>query len=916
MRTTNRLRASRLLTTTRRLLAIVIALALIMSSFSFVFATTNDNYLTGQEGVYVEIEELGIILFPDTPDPLLEDYTVRFYIDVIGRGSQQQGFAILEGWPLGMATQMEIGYRAGYSLYYWSSIINDEWDGNEVPDIFSEIITLDRVAGSGPLYSAFIHPLFTFPASVISTSNVTANFHTVQVGMIPVLDLNNFGADLAIVGVYDDTFLDILDYHHQYIAITNLRHNVPIYNLTLVLGNHPAMPAGVTGGPIFFDFIEDSTTLISSPLTTDYLWMNADAYLDNGNNIPFGIAPRAGLQTGTFLNRVNLYQQGFPLYSYTHAYYRPENLAGHRGYFDVQFRVMRPVTSVQIQNPREAATVRNTNVNFTGYPIVTATNPGATTQYSTLASGDPATMDVPTVIDPGNFNVTLSLPCDYSFFDYDDSDNTAMYGGNPLIPVGCLLTAPGYRVNSATVVGGNLIVNLTQLHTITFDLNNGGQAGTLPLTPSLPHSSDIDQANVPVPTRPGYTFAGWQLTAGPGSPSGPHNNVAVGGTPVTAPKTFVAQWTQNQPQNHTVTFNLNGGTQTGNLPLSISVPNNTTVGENNVPVPTRPGFTFAGWVQTPGNVTHNNATAVGGVTVTGNMTFTAQWTPIGTPPQPTPDPTPDPGGAVTPPTPRPTPTPAPSPTPEPTPTPTPEPTPSPSPIPEPTIEFITNIMIGLPGGEYINPYGFVTRAHATTMLFRSMSDEARARDWAITNPFSDVSLNDWYNNSISTLHRAGLISGFPDGTFRPSNYITFAELMTLIARFAELDLVHDSYAPYFDTIVGHWGERYMRAVEAMGWIDINGPFNPNAPITRAQIAIIFNRKNGFDPVNAYEFMHVVRQWTDMPQDSPYFLEIMMASNSFYIQRTADGRIILVAIAEDINWRVLERPYSEPWHLSR
>lgn len=104
-----------------------------------------------------------------------------------------------------------------------------------------------------------------------------------------------------------------------------------------------------------------------------------------------------------------------------------------------------------------------------------------------------------------------------------------------------------------------------------------------------------------------------------------------------------------------------------------------------LPVPTRSGYTFAGWYYGNSKVDeYSKAYAQ-------NHTLTARWTPI---PTPTPSPTPKPSSTPSP-TPIPSPTPTPEPTPEPTPTPTPSPTPKPvcesptpmppSPTPAPTV---------------------------------------------------------------------------------------------------------------------------------------------------------------------------------------------------------------------------------------
>ena len=45
-----------------------------------------------------------------------------------------------------------------------------------------------------------------------------------------------------------------------------------------------------------------------------------------------------------------------------------------------------------------------------------------------------------------------------------------------------------------------------------------------------------------------------------------------------------------------------------------------------------------------------------------------------------------------------------------------------------------------------------------------------------------MAATSWYNTAISTLSSMGIITGYPDGTFRPNAAITRAETMTLVNR--------------------------------------------------------------------------------------------------------------------------------------
>ena len=75
----------------------------------------------------------------------------------------------------------------------------------------------------------------------------------------------------------------------------------------------------------------------------------------------------------------------------------------------------------------------------------------------------------------------------------------------------------------------------------------------------------------------------------------------------------------------------------------------------------------------------------------------------------------------------------------------------------------------------VRPEGDIARSEVATIFFRLLTDEAREAYWSQTNPYSDVASGDWYNNAISTLTSMGILDGYPDGTFRPTEPSTRSE---------------------------------------------------------------------------------------------------------------------------------------------
>ena len=90
-------------------------------------------------------------------------------------------------------------------------------------------------------------------------------------------------------------------------------------------------------------------------------------------------------------------------------------------------------------------------------------------------------------------------------------------------------------------------------------------------------------------------------------------------------------------------------------------------------------------------------------------------------------------------------------------------------------------IVGYGNGE-VRPQNNITRAEVATIFFRLLTDDVRDENLTKTNRYSDVAATSWYNTAVSTMTKAGIVDGYPDGTFGPQRNITRAETMTLVNR--------------------------------------------------------------------------------------------------------------------------------------
>ncbi|WP_173130858.1 glycosyl hydrolase [Paenibacillus tritici] len=97
------------------------------------------------------------------------------------------------------------------------------------------------------------------------------------------------------------------------------------------------------------------------------------------------------------------------------------------------------------------------------------------------------------------------------------------------------------------------------------------------------------------------------------------------------------------------------------------------------------------------------------------------------------------------------------------------------------IEFMANkLLVHGMDAHHFAPDQYMTRAEFIMLMARALGLQASGA----TAPFSDVPLGKWYTGAIAGAHEAGLITGYPDGTFRPDAWITRQQMTDLIDRAA------------------------------------------------------------------------------------------------------------------------------------
>ena len=180
----------------------------------------------------------------------------------------------------------------------------------------------------------------------------------------------------------------------------------------------------------------------------------------------------------------------------------------------------------------------------------------------------------------------------------------------------------------------------------------------------------------------------------------------------------------------------------------------------------------------------------------------------------------------------------------------------------------------------------MTRAEVAQMFYSLLLD----KDVEITKSFSDVPADAWYAKAVNTLSSLGMLGGYPDGTFRPDAPITRAEFAAIALAFA-YDPASASCS-YTDVSTSAWYYTYVAQATTYGWIGgyPDGSFRPNNSITRAEVAVIVNNMLGRDADESYIDRNAdeLVSFVDLSKTHWAYYTIMEATNSHDYTSASSG----------------------------
>lgn len=128
------------------------------------------------------------------------------------------------------------------------------------------------------------------------------------------------------------------------------------------------------------------------------------------------------------------------------------------------------------------------------------------------------------------------------------------------------------------------------------------------------------------------------------------------------------------------------------------------------------------------------------------------------------------------------------------------------------------------GGQPSHP--FTATAHLITIAMR--------------HPFTDTPIDHWADDQIQYLAAQGIISGYADGSFRPDGNVTRAQFARMLVGVMGWEIRTPAKPTFADVGPSFWAYKYIETAAAQGAMSgySDGTFRPSAGVTRAQIAKI------------------------------------------------------------------------------
>ena len=161
------------------------------------------------------------------------------------------------------------------------------------------------------------------------------------------------------------------------------------------------------------------------------------------------------------------------------------------------------------------------------------------------------------------------------------------------------------------------------------------------------------------------------------------------------------------------------------------------------------------------------------------------------------------------------------------------------------------VVAGYEDGTF-HPEWEVNRAEALKIILLASEvevDEVVAND--DVSLFPDVKPDQWFYPYVKKASTLGIVSGYPDGTFRPGKTVNLAEVLKMLYIANDVEPVAEVRAPYVDVPMDAWFVNQANDAKTKHFIDAysDGNLHPDWAMTRGKLTEVAYR---FSYVKTFE----------------------------------------------------------------
>ena len=170
--------------------------------------------------------------------------------------------------------------------------------------------------------------------------------------------------------------------------------------------------------------------------------------------------------------------------------------------------------------------------------------------------------------------------------------------------------------------------------------------------------------------------------------------------------------------------------------------------------------------------------------------------------------------------------------------------------------------------------------------------------------FKDVNQGDWFHDEIAKALRIGYIDGYGDNTLRPNNPITREEVAKIMVVAFDLeDKATEGTTGFNDNNeVSDWAKEYVNILHNRGYVSgySDGSFRPNNPITRAEVVKMTTNVNGNIANTPGELSNNITGNLLVSASNTYLKDIHIAGDLYLVEGIGDGKVVLDNVVVDGN----------------